>query len=114
MILVENRIFIAKLPHRQHSLSFLQLQEHIDSFLLRLESTPHRVDCVRSKGRTRLMPATFSDCPYALLIDIADVRRAGNCSRLNSNGISVGIIGIPGRNTSSPFVQPVRMVASIT
>ncbi|GFW64512.1 hypothetical protein TNCV_2820931 [Trichonephila clavipes] len=47
------------------------------------------------------------------VVVIAKASRTGNCKRLNSNGISVGIIGIRGNRTSSPLNFPVKIVASI-
>jgi hypothetical protein len=44
---------------------------------------------------------------------IAKASRTGNCKRLNSEGISVGIIGIHGNSTSSPLNFPFKMVASM-
>lgn len=46
-------------------------------------------------------------------MDMANDRRTGNCKRLNSNGMSVGISGIRGMSTISPFAVPVNIVASI-
>jgi len=60
------------------------------------------------------IPAVFRDCPCALLMDIANTRRTGNCILLKSNGKSVGISGIRGMKTSLPFAHPVWIVASIT
>jgi hypothetical protein len=62
----------------------------------------------------RLIPATLSDCRWALLMDIAKARCIGNWRHLNSNGISVGTMGILDINTSSSFAQPIRIVVSIT
>ncbi|CAI9734263.1 Hypothetical predicted protein [Octopus vulgaris] len=53
------------------------------------------------------------DCPWAFMA-IAKLSCTGNCSRLNSNGVSVGIRGICGMKTTSPLALPVRMVASKT
>ena len=44
----------------------------------------------------KLSPHTCNDCPCALLIVIANASRTGNCKRLNSNGVSVGIMGMRG------------------
>ncbi|GFU32387.1 hypothetical protein TNCV_2009261 [Trichonephila clavipes] len=63
---------------------------------------------------SKFNPHTCNDCPCALLIVIAKASRTGNCKRLNSNDISVGIIGIRGSRTSSPLNFPVKIVASIT
>jgi hypothetical protein len=46
-------------------------------------------------------------------MDIANDMRTGNCNRLNSNGMSVGIRGIRGMSTNSPFALPVNILASI-
>jgi len=61
----------------------------------------------------RLIPAIFRYILCALLMDVANARRTGNCILLKSKGKSVGISGIRGMNTSFPFAQPVRTVASI-
>jgi len=45
---------------------------------------------------------------------IVKANRTGNCSRLNSNGTSVGIIEMHGMRTSSPLYFPFSIVASIT
>ena len=78
-----------------------------------LEHATYSWPCEK-QGVSRLIPATLSDWPWALLIDIAKAKRTGNWRRLNSNGISLGIMGIRGINTSSPFEQPVKIVDSIT
>jgi len=64
-------------------------------------------------GFCRWIPVIFRDCPCALLMDIANERRAGNCILLKSNGKSVGISDIRGMNTSLSFAHPVRIVGSI-
>jgi hypothetical protein len=61
----------------------------------------------------RWVPAICRNCPCALLMDIANARRTGNCILLKMKGKSVGISGNHGMNTSLPFAQPVRIVASI-
>jgi hypothetical protein len=43
----------------------------------------------------------------------AKASRTGNCKRLNSNDISVGIIGMRGNSTSSPLNFPFKIVASM-
>ena len=48
---------------------------------------------VRSMNFSNLIP--YSDCQCAILMVKALASHIGNCKRLNSNGISVGIIGIP-------------------
>jgi len=35
---------------------------------------------------------------------IEKARRMGNCNRLKSNGLSVGMMGMRGISTSSPFI----------
>ena len=59
-------------------------------------------------------PVTFSDCPCALLIVIANANLTGNGNRLKANGKSVGISGILGIRTSSPSNGPVKKVALMT
>ena len=44
---------------------------------------------------------------------IAKASRTGNCRRLNSNGISVLIIGMHGNRKSSPLNLPFKMIASM-
>jgi nicotinamide riboside transporter PnuC len=44
---------------------------------------------------------------------IAKASRTGSCKRLNSNDISVGIIGMRGNSTSSPLNFPLKIVASM-
>ena len=61
----------------------------------------------------KLSPHTCNDCPCALLIVIANASCTGNCKRLNSNGVSVGIMGMRGSSTFSPWCFPVKIVASI-
>ena len=63
---------------------------------------------------SRLIPQTFSNCPWDLFIDIANVSRTGNCNRLKSNGMSFGIKGIRGIKTSSPLYFPFKIVALMT
>jgi len=60
------------------------------------------------------MPLAFKVCPWDLLIFIAKHTLTENCSLLNANGKSVGIIGILGINTNSPVAGPVKTVASMT
>jgi hypothetical protein len=45
-------------------------------------------------------------------MDMANDKRTGNCNRLNSNGMFVGIRGIRGISTSL-FALPIYIVASI-
>ncbi|GFV09943.1 hypothetical protein TNCV_4884771 [Trichonephila clavipes] len=52
--------------------------------------------------------------PHRAVHSLRKASRTGNCKRLNSNGISVGIIRIRGNRTSSPLNFPVKIVASIT
>jgi len=44
---------------------------------------------------------------------MANVKRTGNCKRLNGMGESEGIIGIRGRRTISPSNLPFKIAASI-
>jgi hypothetical protein len=61
----------------------------------------------------KFIPHTCSDCSCALLMVIAKASRTGNCKRLNSKGISVGIIGMRGNSTSSPLNFSFKIVASM-
>jgi len=79
---------------------------------LTLEHATYSWPCEKH-GFCRWIPAIFRDCPCALLMDIANARRTENCILLKLTGKSVGISGIRGMNTSFPFAQPVRIVASI-
>ena len=79
---------------------------------LTLEHATYSWPCEKH-GFCRWIPAIFRDCPCALLMDIANARRTENCILLKLTGKSVGISGIRGMNTSFPFAQPVRTVASI-
>jgi len=63
---------------------------------------------------SKFRPQTLKDCPYDLLIVMVNAIRIGNWIRLNSKGISVGIIGILGMRTSSPLNFLLRIVAWIT
>lgn len=74
-----------------------------------LVSTRRRVDHEKIMN-IEFKPQISKVWPWALLIIMAEGRRIGNWSRLNSNGKSDGIIGIQGMSTSSPS----NMVASIT
>ena len=56
---------------------------------------------------------TCGDYVCALLMVIAKANRTGNCRRLNSNGISVGIIGVCGNSTSSSLNFPFKIIASM-
>ncbi|GBN54358.1 hypothetical protein AVEN_88817-1 [Araneus ventricosus] len=58
-------------------------------------------------------PVTRSDCPCALLIEIANANRRGNCNPWKENGKSVGMSDILGIRTCSSSNGPVKMVASI-
>ena len=64
-------------------------------------------------GFSKFSPHTRSDCPCALLMVIAKASCTGNCRRLNSNGISVIIIGMHDNRISSPLNLPFKMVASM-
>jgi hypothetical protein len=44
---------------------------------------------------------------------IAKASRTGNCKHLNSNDISVGIIGMRGKSKFSPLNFPFKIVASM-
>jgi hypothetical protein len=84
---------------------------HIYSFV----GIPTRVQATynwpcEKHGFSRLMPQTLSDCLRDLFIDIAN----RNCNRLKPNGISLGIKGIRGIETTSPFYFPFKIVASMT
>lgn len=65
-------------------------------------------------GVPKSKPQTDIVWPWDLLIVIANANLIGNWTRLNSIGISVGIIGIRGSNTSSPRNFPFKMLASTT
>jgi len=77
-----------------------------------LEHATYSCPCEKH-GFCRWIPAVFRDCPCALLLEIVNARRTGNFILLKSKRKSVGISGIRGMNTSLPFAQPVRIVASI-
>jgi hypothetical protein len=44
---------------------------------------------------------------------IAKASRTENCKRLNSNSITVGVIGIGGNSTCSPLKFPFKIMVSI-
>ena len=64
-------------------------------------------------GNSRFIPHTSKDWPWDVLTDIANAGHTGNWRRLNSKAKSVGISGILGISTSSPFKLPMILVASI-
>ena len=75
------------------------------------EHATYRCSCEKH-GFSKFSPHTCSNCPCALLMVIAKASRTGNCRRLNSNGISVIIIGMHG-NRKSPLNFPFKMIASM-
>jgi hypothetical protein len=44
---------------------------------------------------------------------IEKASRIGNCKSLNSNGLSVGVIGMRGNSTCSPLNFPFKIMISI-
>ena len=77
-----------------------------------LEQATYSWPCEK-QGCSKLIPATFRDCPWALLIVMAKANLMGNCRRLKLKGRSLGMMGILGMKTFSPLPHPVRIVASI-
>ena len=59
------------------------------------------------------IPATFKVCPCDLFTVTVNATFSGNCSRLNWKGKLLGIMGIRGIKTCSPFEVPVKTVAFI-
>ena len=79
-----------------------------DGFPTRKHAT-YSCPCAK-QGNSKLIPQTSNDWPCDLFMVIAKASRTGNCSRLKSNGKSVGIVGIRGIKTSSPLYFPLMVV----
>jgi hypothetical protein len=96
----------------QYFLFFLLVFIRINRKVFQRVSKPHRVVHLRSMDFPNLVH-TLVAISLCFVKVITKASRTWNCKRLNSEGISVGIIGIHGNSTSSPLNFPFKIVASM-
>jgi hypothetical protein len=82
-----------------------------ESFLTREQAT-HSYPCEKNEF-SKFSPHTCFNCPCNLLMIIAKASHTGSCKSLNSNGLSVGVIGMHGNSTCSPLNFPFKITALI-
>jgi len=109
---IEKMFFIVDLVNGLHFLFVRYLHKHKDQMVYRLWSMWHIIAHERS-NRFLNLNHTLAKIVLCLLKVIADTRRIGNWSHLNSNAISVGMSGTRESSTSSLLWGSIRIVVSI-